>query len=253
MKDSLISWTDNTFNPWYGCTKASPGCANCYAQTLMETRFKRVKWGHGKPRVRTGADSWQQPLRWDKEAAAAGIRVKVFCASLADVFDSEVPVAWRNDLFALIGQTPHLDWQLLTKRPENAVEYAAGIRWPDNAWIGTSVENQDYAWRAQIITEIPAPVRFLSVEPLLGPVKLKLEGIDWVIVGGESGPRHRPMAREWAVSVRDQCRAANVPFFFKQWGGPTSDAGGHLLDGVTHHEFPTPRSVASTWCPPRWN
>ena len=206
----------------------------------MDKRWKRVHWGRGNPRSRTSVDYWQQPLRWNKQAAAAGIRVKVFCASLADVFDDEVDDAWRDDLFALIRDTPNLDWQILTKRPDKAVEYAASHQWPGNAWVGTSIENQTVAGRAQIITCIPAPVRFLSVEPLLGPVKLNLKGIDWVIVGGESGSGHRPMEHDWVIAVRDQCRATNVPFFFKQWGGRTPDAGGHLLDGIVHHEFPTP-------------
>ena len=240
MKDSKISWTTHTWNPWFGCTEVSPGCDNCYAKFLMETLWKKVKWGRGKPRKRTTADYWKQPLRWNRQAADVGIRTKVFSASLGDVFDTEVPKQWRDDLFALIRDTPNLDWQLLTKRPGEAVKYAGNQPWPDNAWIGTSIEDQKRASRAQIITRIPAPVRFLSVEPLLGPVQLDLAGIDWVIVGGESGPRHRTMETDWARSVRDQCRAAGVPFFFKQVGGRTPDAGGHLLDGVVHHAFPVP-------------
>ena len=239
MENSNISWTNNTFNPWIGCTKVSPGCLHCYAESLMDTRRKRVKWGRGNPRSRTSAEYWKQPMRWNKQAAAEGKRIKVFCASLADVFDGEVADAWRDDLFTLIRNTPNLDWQLLTKRPENAVRYAAGIQWPQNAWLGVSVEDQERAGRAEIIAQVPAPVRFLSCEPLLGPVKLNLNGIGWVIVGGESGPGCRPMQKEWVIDIHDQCRAANVPFFFKQWGGNKADAGGHLLDGVTYHEFPT--------------
>lgn len=185
-------------------------------------------------------DYWNQPGRWNKQAAADGNRIKVFCASLADVFDGEVADEWRDDVFALIRNTPHLDWQLLTKRPENAVKYAAGIEWPQNAWLGVSVEDQERAGRAEIIAQVPAPVRFLSCEPLLGPVKLKLTDIDWVIVGGESGPGFRPMQKEWVQDLRDQCQAAGVAFFFKQWGGNTADAGGHLLDEVTYHQFPNP-------------
>lgn len=223
-----------------GCTKISPGCLNCYAETLVDKRFKHVKWGRGNPRKRTSVDNWKQPLRWNRQAVEAGTHTRVFCASLADVFDNEVPKQWRDDLFALIRDTPNLDWQILTKRPGEAAKYAATHPWPDNAWVGTSVEDQKRAVRAQIITKIPAPVRFLSVEPLLGPVQLDLTGIDWVIVGGESGNQCRPMETDWARSVRDQCRAAGVPFFFKQVGGRSPDAGGHLLDGVVHHEFPTP-------------
>lgn len=240
MENSNIAWTDNTFNPWMGCTKVSPGCLNCYAEFRMDTRWKKVKWGKGNPRKRTTAANWMQPLRWNEQAAEAGTRTLVFCASLADVFDNEVDGAWRDDVFALINSTPHLDWQLLTKRPGEAVKYAANHPWPDNAWIGVSIEDQKRAARAQIITRIPAPVRFLSVEPLLGPVQLDLTGIDWVICGGESGHKCRPMEADWARSVRDQCRVAGVAFFFKQVGGRTPDAGGHLLDGVVHHAFPVP-------------
>jgi len=240
MENSNISWTTHTFNPWMGCTKVSPGCYRCYAEALMDKRLHRVSWGAGKPRSRTTAEYWKQPLRWNQQAAAAAIRVKVFCASLADVFDAEVPDAWRDDLFALIRDTPHLDWQILTKRPEHAVQYAARNEWPDNAWLGTSIEDQRRAGRAEIIKQAPAPVRFLSCEPLIGPLKLDLTGIDWLIVGGESGPGHRPMAAAWAMDLRDQCRMANVPFFFKQWGGATPEAGGHLLDGMVHHAFPAP-------------
>ena len=249
MENSKISWTTNTFNPWFGCTKISPGCLNCYAQTLMETRWKKVKWGKGNPRKRTSAANWKQPLRWNLQAAEAGTRTLVFSESLGDVFDTEVPKQWRDEFFALIRDTPNLDWQLLTKRPGEAVKYARNHPWPDNAWIGASIEDQKRAVRAQIITRIPAPIRFISVEPLLGPVTLDLTDIDWVIVGGESGHKCRPMEADWARSVRDQCRAAGVAFFFKQWGGHTSAAGGHLLDGVVHHEFPTPvrrRRVAPT-------
>jgi protein gp37 len=240
MENSNISWTDNTFNPWLGCSKVSPGCANCYAEQLMDVRFGHVRWGPGNDRKRTSADTWRQPIRWNKQAAQRGTRIKVFCASLADVFDTEVPDAWRDDLFALIRQTPCLDWQFLTKRPEHAVRYSARIAWPSNAWLGTSVEDQARADRARVITAVPAPVRFLSCEPLLGLVKPDLTGIDWVIVGGESGPGHRPMNREWVTALRDQCRAAGVPYFFKQWGGRSPTAGGHELDGLVHHEFPTP-------------
>lgn len=242
MENSNISWTTHTFNPWIGCTKVSPGCQRCYAEARMDKRFHRVNWGAGNPRSRTSADYWKDPLQWNRQAAEAGARTMVFCASLGDVFDAEVAASWRDDLFGLIRQTPHLDWQILTKRPEHAVQYAAGSRWPDNAWLGTSIEDQERAGRAKIITQVPAPVRFLSCEPLLGPVKLDLTGIDWVIVGGESGPGYRPMAREWAIDLRDQCRAANVPFFFKQWGGSTPEAGGHLLDGMVQHAFPEPKA-----------
>ncbi len=240
MKDSGIEWTHHTFNGWVGCTKVSPGCQNCYALTLMETRYGRVRWGPGRPRSRTSADYWKQPLKWDREAAAVGERQRVFCASLADVFDPEVPWKWRVDLYRLIEATPHLDWLLLTKRPEHALSMVASIPHDHpNVWIGISVEDQERAnVRIPLLRALPAAVRFLSVEPLLEAVRLDLKGIDWVIVGGESGPHSRAMAEPWVRSIQNQCLVAGVPFFFKQWGGTNKKAAGRLLDGRTWDEIP---------------
>ena len=232
-ENSKIEWTDHTFNPWIGCTKVSDGCRFCYAENLMDTRYGRANWGKGKPRVQTSPANWKKPLAWNRQAERDGRRYRVFCASLADVFDFEVDDAWRDRLFSLIEATPNLDWLLLTKRPENAKRYLAqryggdpfvrgGI--PENIWIGTSVEDQKAAAsRIPILLEIPAVVRFLSMEPLLGSVDLGpyLEGearLDWVIVGGESGQHARPSHPEWFLSLRDQCVAAGVAFHFKQWG-----------------------------------
>src|SRR5208282_3287231 len=203
MKNSKIGWTHHTFNPWMGCTKVSSGCANCYAETLMDTRWKRVSWGRGNPRQRTSAANWLEVIKWDREAKAAGERRRVFCASLADVFDSEVPKPWRSDLFGMIRQTQNLDWLILTKRIYEAVQTIRfndlcsewAITWPGNTpiWLGTSVENQElYNERIGGLMHNPAPIGFLSCEPLLGPIDLGLDSpdnrkaIDWVIVGGES-------------------------------------------------------------------
>lgn len=269
MKDSKIEWTHHSWNPWIGCTRVSPGCRHCYAETMMADRYKKVKWGPQGKRVRTSAEYWRQPIRWNREAEAAGERRRVFCASLADVFEVKPDQAadlnnWRLDLSALIRDTPWLDWLILTKRPENVKwDYS---EWPQNIWIGTSVETQEYAdRRIPELLKIPAAVRFLSVEPMLGPVDLTsiawpdkgghrvdvLRGgywnksgvllggpsadlgepkggftnhsdipgtINWVIVGGESGPNARPMHPKWAADIRDQCQQASVPFFFKQNG-----------------------------------
>lgn len=207
---------------------------------MMDKRFGKVKWGPTGKRIRTSADYWKQPLRWNHEAATAGERRRVFCASLADVFEAKPDQvddlrSWRFDLWNLIDATPWLDWLILTKRPENVndiVPYSYGDDgWPSNIWIGTSVENQEWAdKRIPELLNIPAAVRFLSCEPLLGPVDLsewlwadmpgnpRLNRIHWVIVGGESGPDARPMHPNWARGVRDQCREAEVSFFFKQWG-----------------------------------
>lgn len=207
---------------------------------MMDKRFGKVKWGPTGKRIRTSADYWKQPLRWNHEAATAGERRRVFCASLADVFEAKPDQvddlrSWRFDLWNLIDATPWLDWLILTKRPENVndiVPYSYGDDgWPSNIWIGTSVENQEWAdKRIPELLNIPAAVRFLSCEPLLGPVDLsewlwadmpgnpRLNRIHWVIVGGESGPDARPMHPDWAREIRDQCGEAGVPFFFKQQG-----------------------------------
>jgi protein gp37 len=253
VKNSKIEWCDHTFNPWEGCTKVSPGCAHCYAETRNQRFAGGVNWGPGAPRRRTSAANWRQPLAWNLWAENAQIahwppsvpyvRPRVFCASLGDVFDSEVPDEWwRNDLFDLIFQCKNLDWLILTKRPALARDYLCGTSGVgaanleeggcfEHVWLGTTVEDQQRAdERIPALLSIPARVRFLSCEPLLGPVDLRIsafngadsfssiEGIHWVICGGESGPKARPMHPDWARSLRDQCAAAGVPFLFKQWG-----------------------------------
>jgi len=339
MENTKIEWATHTFNPWEGCAKVSPGCKNCYAEGQHRVHHAALKyssgtcWGVGAPRLGKSADNWKKPLKWNREAQAAGIRARVFCASMADVFEgqsaasrlfigetAQVPTGGGNTrtvtfvdiaverlrLLRLIYDTPHLDWLLLTKRPENIVPALASAhallegqelrtdadhffsswlyRWsksieaPANVWLGTSVENQEQAdIRVPQLLAAPAALRFLSCEPLLGPVdlgfmlghtltkkpdsmffeydawydnthyicenghisgfKLKSEalgrdaclschgtlkawkpGVDWVIVGGESGPRARPMHPDWARGLRDQCNAAVVAFLFKQWG-----------------------------------
>ncbi|KWI90143.1 hypothetical protein WM08_14885 [Burkholderia ubonensis] len=258
-ENSNIEWTDHTFNPFIGCTKVSPGCDHCYAEHLMDTRLHKVVWGPRGVRVRTSAATWRQPIRWNARHAeffaAHGRRQRVFCASLADVFDNAVDPAWRRDLFALIASTPNLDWLLLTKRIGNVAEMLRGIdvdRLPDNVWLGATIVNQAEADRdIPKLLAVPARVRFLSMEPLLGRVRLDTirsrdwdedllvnvltgygitsprqeephrvmnETIDWVIAGGESGPGARPMHPDWAADLRDQCARAGVPFLFKQWG-----------------------------------
>lgn len=220
-EDSKIEWTTHTFNPWIGCTEVSPGCDNCYARTLAE-RYGWTTWGKGQWRRRTAEANWRKPLTWDRQARESGRRAQVFCASLADVFDAEVPRGWRDDLWVLIRQTPHLDWQLLTKRP-NLIRRSLppdwGSGWP-NVWLGASVESQEHTWRIDHLIKVPAVVRFLSCEPLLGSLSLPsyLMNIDWIIAGGESGHGARAMHPAWVRSLRDQCIAAGVPFLFKQWG-----------------------------------
>jgi protein gp37 len=238
-ENSHIEWTDHTFNPWWGCAKVSPGCKHCYAETLAH-RYHPGNWGVNGTRKMMSEAYWKQPEKWNRKAAEAGRIDRVFCASMADVFEDRPElVDPRQRLFQLIEGTPSLMWLLLTKRPENVLDmvwwgtfFDLGTPWPDNVCIMTSVENQEMAdQRIPQLLAIPSRYRGLSVEPLLGPVDLKFgltlshddwrqrpEAIHWVIVGGESGPGARPMHPDWARSIRDQCVMAGVPFFFKQWG-----------------------------------
>lgn len=257
-KDSKIEWTDHTFNPWWGCQKVSEGCRHCYAETLSN------RWGHdiwGPPATtsrRMMSDSyWQKPLAWNGAAEAAGRRARVFCASMADVFeehpDADAP---RARLWELIEATPWLDWLLLTKRPENIDNMLPG-RWlaaiPPNVWLGTSVEDQATAERRiRELLAVPAAVRFVSCEPLIGPINMIpylfgdalgndfTPSLDWVIVGGESGPGARPMEAAWAKSIVDTCEASSTPVFLKQLGGHPDKRGGDkaVIDGRQWHEFP---------------
>jgi protein gp37 len=252
MKNSKIEWTHHTFNPWIGCSKVSAGCAHCYAETLNK-RMGWVEWGDNGKRKRTSAANWKQPIIWNREAEKSGERARVFCASLADWLDWQAPNQWRADLLELIDATPWLDWLLLTKRPESweaRIMECAGLsrmasKWwrgeiPPNVWVGYSAENQEMLnERAGHAMKIPAAVRFISAEPLLG--NLNFAGhvpADWVIVGGESGHGARPMQLEWARTIRDQCVYQGVPFLFKQWGGVNKKETGRELDGKEWLEYP---------------
>lgn len=221
-KNSKIEWTHHTFNPWWGCTKISPGCDFCYAESWA-LRVGSDVWGAHSDRRFFSEAHWKEPLRWNSEAASEKKRRRVFCASMADVFENRTELdAWRIRLWELIEQTSWLDWLLLTKRPSLVARYAPwGKNWPQNVWLGTTVESQELAdQRLPKLVELPAAVRFLSCEPLLGPLELSpyLKEIDWIIAGGESGSRARPMNPEWVRSLRDQCLEYEVPFHFKQWG-----------------------------------
>jgi protein gp37 len=257
MAETAIEWTHRrlldgsilpgfTFNVVWGCTKVSEGCKHCYADTLA-SRYGFSLWGlHAERRI-FGDEYWRRPLLWNALAERLGHRLNVFCSSMADVFEDHWIVMQEcRKLWPLIEQTPMLDWLLLTKRPQNILHMVPWPRgFPGNVWIGTSVENQRRAdERVPALLEVPAVVRFLSCEPLLGPVDLSawLPSLQWVIVGGESGPGARPMASEWVCSLRDACVAENVPFFFKQWGGRTSKSGGRLLDGREWNEMPPEKS-----------
>lgn len=251
-----IGWVRNsdgtagsTFNPWLGCRKVSPGCDHCYAESWAK-RSGLVTWGEGMPRMQTSESYQRKPFRWNEDAAKKGIRHRVFCASLADVFDEEVPDEWRDELFAMIAMTPHLDWLLLTKRPAEMVrwfttspnpaelpdrkavieetmrtEYATNDQWSvgwldwplPNVWLGVTAEDQPRAEeRIPFLLATPAAKRFVSIEPHLELVRPELDGIDWIICGCESGPHAREQKIEWRRSLRDQCQAAGVAFFDKQ-------------------------------------
>lgn len=216
--NTKIEWARHTFNPWIGCTKVSAGCTNCYAEEMMDKRYGKAKWGDAGSRVVTSDLNWKLPLRWDREAAAAGEKHRVFCASLADIFEErEELIPSRHRLMDLIYKTPNLIWLLLTKRSEYAYHWANMYPLFPNVWLGASVENQKAAdERIPWLMATPATKRFLSMEPLLGQVTLKAFP-DWVIVGGESGSNARPMHPEWARSIRKQCEG-KASFFFKQWG-----------------------------------
>lgn len=216
------------FNPWIGCARVSPGCENCYAENLMDRRYHKVKWGPGQPRSRT--KTWGDPVKWNKTAKASGVRAKVFCASLADWLDDEVPAQWREDLFDLIDACPHLDWLMLTKRPENATTMLPPD-WLKNprpwVWMGVTAENQKY-WdvRVPILRDIPAAVRWVSYEPALGPITVN-RMVDWIIIGGESeqSSAARPFEIEWAESVVKQCQSFGIVPFVKQTGTNASYFG----------------------------
>lgn len=243
-----ITWAHYTFNPWWGCTVVSPACDHCYAETFAH-RLSLDLWGRDAGRRTFGDKHWNDPLRWNRRAERDGVRRRVFCASMADVFEKHDDLnGHRARLWALIEATPHLDWLLLTKRPENILTMVPDgwvsvvapclPEWPSNAWIGTTVENQRYAdLRLPKLIDVPAPVRFISYEPALGPLDLTpwIADLQWVIAGGESGPHARPSHPRWFRDVQQQCAAAAVAFHFKQWGeyAPAHRIGDALKPGKT--------------------
>ncbi|MGA3185177.1 MAG: phage Gp37/Gp68 family protein [Candidatus Dormibacteria bacterium] len=240
---SAIEWTDATWNPTTGCDRTSPGCDHCYALTLA----KRLK-AMGSPKYQRDGlggtsgpgfgltlhwDALQLPYEWTQPR-------RVFVNSMSDLFHENVSMDFIRAVFAVMADTPHHTYQILTKRSRRLAKVAAGLSWPDNVWIGVSIEDDRYTFRANHLRQVPATVRFLSVEPLIGPVpSLDVTGIAWVIVGGESGQDARPISEEWVEAVRDLCLRTGTAFFFKQWGGRTPKAGGRFLDGRTWDEMPS--------------
>lgn len=234
---SNIEWTDMTWNPVTGCTKVSAGCKHCYAEAmakrLQAMGCERYKDGF---KLRIHEDLVLLPHRWQKPR-------RVFVNSMSDLFHPDVPLAFLQRIFETMNACPQHQFQVLTKRPERLTEVAHLLNWTENIWMGVTVENQKFAFRSELLSTVPAAVRFISAEPLIGSLdSLPLDGIHWVIVGGESGPKARPMKEDWAIGVYNQCRAADVAFFFKQWGGVQKHRNGREFLGRTFDEYPSPLS-----------
>lgn len=246
---SAIEWTEATWNPTTGCDRISPGCENCYALTLAK-RLKAMGSGKyqrdGDPRtsgpgfgVTIHEDALAVPYRWREPRV-------VFVNSMSDLFHARVPMDYVQRVFEVMAETPRHTYQILTKRASRLARVAGQLDWPANVWMGVSVENDSHTDRIDDLRQVPAAVRFVSAEPLLGPLHdLDLDGIHWLIAGGESGQGHRPIDPQWVRSLRDQCAAASTAFFFKQWGGRTPKAGGRLLDGRTWDEMPARQGLTA--------
>lgn len=231
--NSHIEWTESTWNPVTGCTKISPGCKHCYAER-MAFRLQAM----GQPNYANGFEvtlhdhMLTRPLEWKKSQT-------IFVNSMSDLFHKDVPLEFIQKVFAVMQQAHWHQFQVLTKRSERLLELSPQLEWMPNIWMGVSVESEKYTFRIDHLRQTQAMVKFLSLEPLLGPLPaLDLTGINWVIVGGESGPGARPLKREWVTDIRDQCQQAKVPFFFKQWGGVRKKKRGRELDGRTYDEMP---------------
>jgi protein gp37 len=231
--NSSIEWTESTWNPLTGCTKTSPGCQHCYAErmALRLQAMGQPHYAHGF-KLTLHEDSLELPLKWRKPQT-------IFVNSMSDLFHKDVPLEFIQRMFDVMRRASWHRFQILTKRAGRLAEISSQLDWPANVWMGVSVENQDYTFRINHLRTTGAAVKFLSLEPLLGPLTdLPLMGIDWVIVGGESGPGAREMKSQWVIHIRDQCRSAAVPFFFKQWGGTQKKRAGRELEGRTWDEMP---------------
>ncbi len=231
---SSIEWTESTWNPVTGCTKISAGCAHCYAERMAKRlRAMGQRRYRNEFKVTLQPDVLGVPLHWKRPRM-------IFVNSMSDLFHEDVPTDYIAKVFSVMQAASQHTFQVLTKRPERAAELALDLPWPANVWMGTTVESADYLYRINSLVQIPAKIRFLSLEPLLGPItKLPLKGIHWVIVGGESGPNARAMQSKWVFQIRDQCQENGVPFFFKQWGGVNKSLAGRELDGRIWSENPS--------------
>ena len=233
MSISTIEWTESTWNPLTGCTKISPGCKNCYAERMTK-RLKAMgqeKYADGF-QLRQHPQVVSDPLKWKKPQV-------IFVNSMSDLFHKDVSVDFIQDVFRVMREAHWHKFQVLTKRAERLAKLSPQLEWTENIWMGVSVENNDYTFRIDLLRETGAKTKFLSLEPLLGPLpNMNLSGIDWTIVGGESGPKSRPIKEEWVLDIRDQCLASNTPFFFKQWGGTQKKKAGRQLKGRTWSQMP---------------
>ena len=234
MSKSKIEWTDQTWNPVTGCTKISSGCKNCYAERMVK-RLKAI----GQDNYRNGFEVTchehvlEKALHWKRSR-------KVFVNSMSDIFHKDVPIEFILKIFKMMNTAQRHTFQVLTKRSERLTELNSKLNWADNIWMGVTLENADYKNRIEDLSQCNAKLKFLSIEPLIAPIgEIDLTEIDWVIVGGESGPKSRPMEKDWVVEIRDQCIAAKVPFFFKQWGGTNKKKAGRMLDDRTWDESPS--------------
>ena len=231
---SSIEWTEATWNPVTGCSRVSAGCLHCYAETFAE-RWRGIP-GHPYEQgfdLKLWPDRLEQPLKWKRPRT-------IFVNSMSDLFHEKIPVDYLHRVFEVMQEADWHVFQILTKRHERLSQLAAELPWPPNVWMGVTIEDERFVNRADHLREVPAAVRFISAEPLLGPLNgLRLEGIDWLIAGGESGPRHRPVEESWLLELRDRCLHDEVAFFFKQWGGHRPKSGGRELDGRTWDDMPS--------------
>lgn len=237
--NSAIEWTEATWNPVTGCDRISPGCAHCYARTFAE-RWRGVP-GHAYEQgfdLRLWPERIDQPLRWKRPR-------QIFVNSMSDLFHPDVPDEFIAEVFATMVEADQHVFQILTKRPERLLELADELPWPPHVWMGVSIENRRFVHRADLLREVPASIRFISAEPLLGPLEgLDLTEIHWLIAGGESGAGHRPIREEWVLDLRDRCESSDVAFFFKQWGGFRPKSNGRLLEGREWNAMPAPSEEA---------
>lgn len=232
MRTTKIEWTESTWNPVTGCSKMSLGCQNCYAEKMA----KRLK-AMGQANYKNGfkltlhPDVLEYPLKWKKSKI-------IFVNSMSDLFHEDIHISYIQKIFTIMNNTPQHTYQVLTKRSERLVEIANELKWTDNIWMGVTIEHQQYAYRAEQLKLIPAKTKFLSLEPLLSDIFIEYRGIDWVIVGGESGINSRPILEDWVINIKNQCDECQVPFFFKQWGGFNKKKAGRLLFGKTWDAMP---------------